>query len=129
MAEIVNTNHARNWQREQIERRHEQEKKKVVIRTKKRSMITRGEKLIYSSFCVLLTVASIYVVTFSSSMDKLNRNIQSLDKTVQQQKLENENLIFEINELSKPERITKIAKENGLKIQETQVKRAIKLND
>lgn len=125
----MNTNHARNWQREQIERRHEQEKKKVVIRTKKRSMITRGEKLIYSIFCIMLTVASIYVVTFSSSMDKLNRNIQSLDKTVQQQKLENENLNFEINELSKPERITKIAKENGLKIQETKVKRAIKLND
>jgi len=125
----VNTNHARNWQREQIERRHEQGKKKVVIRTKKRSMITKGEKLIYSIFCIMLTIASIYVVSFSSSMDKLNRDIQSIDKTVQQQKLENENLNFEINELSKPERITKIAKENGLKIQEAKVKRAIKLND
>lgn len=125
----MNTNHARNWQREQIERRHEHEKKKVVIRTKKRSMITRGEKLIYSIFCIILMAASIYVVSFSSSMDKLNRDIQSLDKTVQQQKLENENLNFEINELSKPERITKIAKENGLKIQESKVKRAIKSND
>jgi len=125
----MNTNHARNWQREQIDRRHEQEKKKVVIRTRKRSMITRGEKLIYSFFCILLTAASIYVVSFSSSMDKLNRDIQSIDKTVQEQKIENENLNFEINELSKTERITKIAKENGLKIQEAKVKRASKLND
>lgn len=78
---------------------------------------------------MLFAAASIYVVAYSSSTDKLNREIQSLNEKVQQQKLENEDLVFEINELSKPERITKIAKENGLKIQETKVKRATKSND
>lgn len=125
----MNSNHARNWQREQIERRQPRRPQKEVIRTRKSGLITRGEKIIYSFFCMLFAAASIYVVAYSSSTDKLNREIQSLNEKVQQQKLENEDLVFEINELSKPERITKIAKENGLKIQETKVKRATKSND
>src|SRR5690625_3863480 len=65
-----------------------------------------------------------YIVSFSSSTDTLNRDVQSLEVQVQQMKVDNESLSFEVRELSKPERITKIARDNGLKIQDAQVKRA-----
>lgn len=51
--------------------------------------------------------------------------MQGLETQVQHMKAENQDLSFEVRELSKPERITKIARENGLKIQDAQVKRAV----
>lgn len=123
MEEIMNTNHARNWQHD-FKQPTKQQQKKVVIRVKKKAWLTKGEKIIYTFFGLLLIIAGIYIVSFSSTTDTLNRDIQTLEQQVQQQKIENESLQFEKRELSKPGRITKIAKENGLKIQDTKVKRA-----
>src|SRR5699024_1599150 len=124
----MQSNHARSWQKEYIERQ-EQQQKKVVKKVKKRKILTKGEKIIYTFFSIVLLVAAIYVVSFASTTDRLNRDIQKLETQVQQQKSENKDLAFEISELSKPERITKIAKENGLKIQEAKVKRVLTTND
>lgn len=123
----MNTDRARSWQQEYIQPQERQ--KKVIVRVKKKSWLTKGEKIIYTFFGILLLIASIYIVSFSSSVDSLNRNVQTLETQLQQQKLENENLIFEVSELSKPERIINIAKDNGLKIQEAEVIRAVKLNE
>jgi len=120
----MNTNHARSWQQE-YGQQTKQQQKKIVIRVKKKSWLTKGEKVIYSFISVLLIIAGVYIVSFSSKTDTLNRSLQSVEQQVEHQKVENESLQFEVRELSKPERITKLAKENGLKIQDTQVKRAI----
>lgn len=126
----MNTNQARNWQRDHVQpSRQQQTQKKIVVKVRKKSWLTKGEKLIYAFFSTVLIMAGIYIVSFSSTTDTINRNVQTLEQQVQQQKLENENLLFEISELSKPERITKIAKENGLKIQDTKVKRAVHSNE
>jgi len=121
----MNSNQARNWQRnyEQVSQA-QPEQKKVIIKVRKSSWLTKGEKVIYAGFGAFLIAAGIYIVSFSSSTDTLNREIQTIEANVQQQKVENETLMFQKDELSKPERITEIAKENGLKIQATQVKRA-----
>jgi len=119
----MNTNHARNWQRDAAQPKKQQQKK-IVIRVKKKGWLTKGEKLIYAIFGVLLIGIGLYIVSFSSSTDALNRDLQTLEQQVQKQKIENESLQFEVRELSKPERITEIAKENGLKIQDAKVKRA-----
>jgi len=118
----MNTNHARNWQHDYAQEQKQQ--KKVVIRVRKKSWLTKGEKVIYAFFGVVLILAGLYIVSYSSQTDSLNRSVQSLEQQVQQQKIENESLLFEVSELSKPERIIKIAKENGLQIQDTKVKRA-----
>jgi len=123
----MNTNQARSWQRDYVQ--HEQQQKKVVVKVKKSSWLTKGEKIIYAFFGIIIIVAGIYIVSFSSTTDTLNREIQTLDQQVQQQAIENQNLLFKVNELSRPERITKIAKENGLKIQDTKVKRVSNSND
>lgn len=122
----MSANHARSWQRsyEQISQPHTEQPKKVVIKVRKKSWLTKGEKVIYALFGLFIIVAGIYIVSFSSTTDTLNREVQTLETNVQQQKLENEILMFERDELSKPDRITQIAKDNGLKIQDTKVKRA-----
>ncbi|MFD2044006.1 cell division protein FtsL [Ornithinibacillus salinisoli] len=118
-------NHARVWQQSYTSQNAthvQEEKQKVVVR--KKSWITKGEKVLYSFVGLFLIVASAYIVSYSSSTDTLNRDLQSLEQNVQSQKLTNESLVFEIKELSRPERITQIAKENGLTIQNAEVKQA-----
>lgn len=124
----MQSNHARSWQRDYIERQQQQQKK-VVKKVKKRKILTKGEKIIYTFFSMIVLIAAIYIVSFASTTDGLNRDIQKLESEVQQHKVVNKDLAFEISELSKPERITKIAKENGLKIQEAKVKRVLTTND
>src|SRR5690625_6378823 len=85
---------------------------------------TKCEKYIYIFFSLILVLFSAYIVFYSSQTDTMNRELQTYEATVEDQKLINEGLTFEVKELSQPERITKIAKENGLKIQDNQVKKA-----
>ncbi len=119
----MNTNHAKNWQQPYTQPERQQ-KKKVVIRVKKKGWLTKGEKIIYAFFGLILICLGLYIVSFSSSTDTLNRNLQALEQKVHKKEVGNESLQFEVRELSKPERITGIAKENGLKIQDAKVKRA-----
>ncbi|MFC3040238.1 cell division protein FtsL [Virgibacillus xinjiangensis] len=119
----MSANHARSWQ--QMEPQHTPDhKQKVNVKVRKQGWVTKGEKVLYSMMSACLVGAGVFVVSFSSSTDTLNREVQSLEQTVQQQKAENESLVFEVKELSRPERITSIAKENGLKVQDAQVKQA-----
>lgn len=121
-------NNARKWQTEHV---HipQQPKKKILVKVKKRGWITKGEKVIYSSFAVALIFASLYFVSFASKTDMLNREVLALENQVYNQKLENKTLYFEVSELSKPDRITKIAKEHGLKIQDAKVMQATTENN
>jgi len=121
----MNSNQARNWQNSYSQPRpSEHPKKKIVVKVRSKSWLTKGEKIIYAFLSVLIILSGIFMVSYSSTTDSLNRDVQTLNEKVHQQQVENEGLLFEVRELSKPERITKIAKENGLKIQDTQVKRA-----
>lgn len=104
------------------------EEKKTSVKIRKNKWITKGEKLLYSILGVVVICAGIYTVSYSSATDSLNRELQQLENKVQTQQVINEGLSFEIRELSRPERITKIAKENGLKIQDAKVKNVSALN-
>ncbi|HEX6594837.1 MAG TPA: cell division protein FtsL [Bacillota bacterium] len=95
----------------------------------KKKWITKGEKILYSAVSVTLVIAALYIVSFSSSTDTLNRDLQNLEQNVHTQEMKNEELLYEVKELSEPARITKIAKENGLKIQDSRVKQANSFNN
>lgn len=114
-------NHAKKWQ-DSFYTDTQTETKKVVIRSK--SWITKGEKILYSFLAICLLIAGGYLISFSSSTDTLNRELQTLQEKVEIQHLENEGLLFEIKELSRPERIIQIADKNGLKLHGTEVKQA-----
>lgn len=102
---------------------------KVKVRVRKRPWITKGEKIIYSIVGIAFIVMCYYFVSFSSKADQLNRDIQSVEEKIAEQEMKNEGLLYEVKELSKPDRIKAIAEEHGLKIQETKVKKAEAINE
>src|SRR5699024_2939186 len=106
----MNTNRVRSWQEEYVQPQRKQQK--VVVRVKRKSWLTKGEKIIYSFAAFLLLFFSCYLVSYSSKLDKINREVQSLEQAVEQQIVENKSLDYEVRELSKPDRIIKIAKEH-----------------
>jgi len=122
MKTIMNTNHARKW--EYSPSSTAKQNKQVVVKVRKQSWITKGEKVLYSIVGLGLIIACAFIVSYSSSTYTLNKEVQSLESTVQSQQKSNQLLMYEVEKLSLPERITKIAKENGLKIQSAEVKHA-----
>jgi len=116
-------NHARNWE---VNRNTapKQSPKKVAVRVKKKGWITKGEKVIYSIAAAGLLAFGLVIVNLSSHTDTLNREMQQLEQNVEQQRIANETLAFEVKELSQPERIISIAESHGLQIQNAEVKQA-----
>lgn len=119
----MNAQRERHWQ-ETYEPQMEQQEKQSQVAVRKNSWLTSGEKIIYTFISVCIVVAGFLIVSYSSSVDSLNREVQSLEKVIESQQLTNQSLEFERKELSKPERIRKIAEEHGLKVQGTKIKRA-----
>ncbi|MCD5322585.1 MULTISPECIES: cell division protein FtsL [Pontibacillus] len=101
-----------------------QSQKQVKVQVHKKRWITPGEKFLYTVVSSLAILFSVVVVSYSSSIDQMNRDMQRLDTNITDQQLENENLQYKIKELSNPERIMEIAKENGLEIRQSKVKQA-----
>lgn len=123
----MSASHARSWQQSQTTA--PKRDKQVVIKVRKQSWITRGEKLLYSLVGICLIMAAVYMVSFASTTDSINRDLQALENNVQKQQVKNEGLLFEKKELSRPERIVKIAKENGLQIQDAEIRQVSALNN
>lgn len=125
----MNTSEARTkrWQPKTYEPK--QPTTKVTVKVRKQGWITKGEKIIYTFVGVGLILMCYYLVSYSSTTDSLNREIQSIEKKIELKQIQNENLTYEVKELSKPDRIKAIAEKHGLKIQNTKVKRAHALND
>lgn len=123
----MNSSEARNWKTSQSTQKINQEQIKVKV--KHSNKISRGEKYLYIFFSLFIIIASTYVVSYSSTTDTMNREIQSLEEKVVDQQFINEKLSFEVKELSQPERITNIAAKNGLKLQDAEIKRVNPVSD
>lgn len=123
----MSTSHARSWQQTRPDQTERQTQK--VVKVHKQGWITKGEKLLYALMGIVIILAGIYIVSFSSTTDTLNRDLQDLEKTVQYQQVTNDGLMYDMKALSRPERITKIARDKGLKIQYAEVKQANAFNN
>lgn len=124
----MNTNHARKWEplsTPQVPKQDEQ----VTVKVRKQSWITKGEKVLYSIIGLSLIIASVFIVAYSSSTDTLNRELLTLEQTVQNQAAENQELLYKVESLSEPARIINIAEKHGLKIQNAEVKQAQAFNN
>src|SRR5690625_7406005 len=122
MKTIMNTNHARKW--EYSPSAATKQNKQVVVKVRKQSWITKGEKVLYSILGLGIIIECTFIVSYSSSTYTMNKEVQSLESTVQSQQKSNQFLMYEVEKLNLPERSTKIAKVNGLKIQSAEVKHA-----
>ncbi|MBH0229047.1 cell division protein FtsL [Halobacillus yeomjeoni] len=103
--------------------------RQVKVKVRKTGWISTGEKVLYSVATAGLLAASIFLVQFSADTDALNRDIRSLETDLAQQESQNENLAYQVKELSNPDRILRIAKENGLNIQNAKVKQAASVSN
>lgn len=123
-------NNARKWQvKEDYISRAPEPKKQMVVKVRRRGWVSKGEKVIYMMFAIGFIAACLYIVSYASKTDEINREVLTLEQTIHNQKLENEALYFEVSELSSADRIIEIARENGLKIQDSKVKRATTVNE
>lgn len=128
----MNSSEAKNWkstQSSQNQSRPHLNPEKVKVKVTHSHKITRGEKYLYILFSLFIVLASLYVVSYSQTTDTMNRELQSFEEKVIDQQFINEGLSFEVKELSQPDRITDIAIKNGLKIQDTEIKRVNTVND
>ncbi|PKR78532.1 cell division protein FtsL [Halalkalibacillus sediminis] len=92
--------------------------------TVKKPWISKGEKVLYTTGILTLAIIAIMMVTFSSSIDSLNRDMQKVEGDIQHYQAQNTSLEAEVKELSNPNRILTIAEENGLNIRNADVKQA-----
>jgi len=122
-------NQAIDWQQRSTVETAPNREQKVTVKVRKQGWITKGEKVLYSLIGTSIIIAGGFMVSFSSSTDSLNRELQQLEQSVQNQQVINEGLLFEMKELQRPERITQIARDNGLMIQNTEVKQAQNVNN
>lgn len=123
----MNTSEARHWQSVAPERRRQTEPIREPKRHVKKSRITIGEKWLGVMYGVITGLALLYIVSFSSNVDAINRDVQRLENQVVEQETLNANLQHQVMEFSNPDRILTIAKENGLKIQNTKVKQTTRV--
>jgi cell division protein FtsL len=121
MEKIMQANQARSWQ---TAPNPNQSPDRVPVKVKPQGWITKGEKVIYAIVAVAVIIFGIFMVSLSSSTDVMNRELQQLENTVQQQIIANEGLEFEVKELSRPERIISIAESHGLEIQNSEIRQA-----
>ncbi len=106
------------------EQQSQTQQQQTKVHVHKKKWVSTGEKALYTLVSSLAIAASIFIVSYSSSLDSMNRDIQKLEGNISDQKVVNENLEFKIKELSDPERILEIAKKNGMKINQSKVKQA-----
>ncbi|MCA1023375.1 cell division protein FtsL [Halobacillus litoralis] len=102
--------------------------KQVKVKVHKKKWLSTGEKFLYSITTSVVLAASVFLIHTSAETDAINRDIRSLEQDISKQESQNENLAYQVKELSNPDRILSIAKENGLNIQNAQVKQAGKIS-
>lgn len=98
------------------------QKKSSIRPVKKNARISVGEKILWTVFIVLVLVFSILIIHKSIELYNVNAKNVELKNEITILKSENKNLKADVVGLSSYERIVEIAKENGLTIQEGNVK-------
>lgn len=95
---------------------------KQAPRPVKKAKITLLEKLLYTAFIAFLLYAAVAFISNKTMLYEANTEASKLQKTIEKQKTTNNDLKAEVEQLSRYERIAKIAEKMGLKIDENNVK-------
>ncbi|PRO65320.1 cell division protein FtsL [Alkalicoccus urumqiensis] len=96
---------------------------KKVRRQIHRGGITKGERLLYFMMVPVIAIAAVLIISNYSQIYSANAEIQTTEAAVTAQADQNEALTLQVKELSDPERILSIAKnELGMTLDNSQVK-------
>lgn len=107
----------------QLEQQHQQEmkqKKRILL---KKATITKGEKLLFGLFVCAIAVCGVIILTNYATLYSVNKEIFMLENSIAEQTEVNDGLQLQVIELSAPDRILHIAKEElGMKLDDNNVK-------
>jgi cell division protein FtsL len=82
--------------------------------TKRKLIITRGEKILYLSAVMAFVLTMLLQVFLSSKIEELSMNVEQLKSSVNSQEKKNESLTMKVNELTYFDNIKGIVDEMGL---------------
>ncbi|WP_409292115.1 cell division protein FtsL [Peribacillus sp. SCS-37] len=96
--------------------------KKVQSVIRHKTGITFGEKILLVVFALLVAGAGIKIIANQSAVYSVNKEIQQVEGSIDNQKKVNGDLKVQVSELSTYERVKKKAAELGLKLNQNNVK-------
>ncbi|MBW7650181.1 cell division protein FtsL [Anoxybacillus sp. ST4] len=104
-----------------------QQQQQQVQRTPKKKQkrgvrFTLGEKIVLVAFVAFALYSSVTIVSNQFTMYHVNKEVQQLQATIQEQEKRNLDLYVQVQELSTYERILAKAKELGLTLNENNIK-------
>jgi cell division protein FtsL len=109
----------------QIERKNQYQEQVQPKRhvQKKRSIVTKGEKFLWSVSAIMLVAASIFVISNYATIYTINKDVQATQTKIEQQQKQVSDLTLQKSELSKPQRIKEYAREKlGMTFNDENVK-------
>lgn len=80
----------------------------------KKIKLLKGEKFMYGLIVMLLLAIPMFNVYTSSLLSETNNEVEKLKNNIESQKLVNQSLTMQVDELASLENIQKIAEEYGL---------------
>ena len=95
-------------------------KKKKLHR--KRRLFTKGEKFLYILAVVMISFLSVHILSKQAQIYKVNKEIQTMEKQIQEERKVTEDLQARVNELTEYHRVMETAKKQGRSINENNVK-------
>lgn len=90
-------------------------------KTKKLKLL-KGEKFMYGLIIILLLAIPMFNVYTSSLLSETNNEVEKLKNNIENQKLVNQSLTMQVDELASLENIQKIAEEYGLSYVNSNIK-------
>lgn len=90
-------------------------------KTKKLKLL-KGEKFMYGLIIILLLAIPMFNVYTSSLLSETNNEVEKLKNDIESQKLVNQSLTMQVDELASLENIQKIAEEYGLSYVNSNIK-------
>ncbi len=88
----------------------------------KKIKLLKGEKFMYGLIIILLLAIPMFNVYTSSLLSETNNEVEKLKNNIENQKLVNQSLTMQVDELASLENIQKIAEEYGLSYVNSNIK-------
>lgn len=88
----------------------------------KKIKLLKGEKFMYGLIVMLLLAIPMFNVYTSSLLSETNNEVEKLKNNIENQKLVNQSLTMQVDELASLENIQKIAEEYGLSYVNSNIK-------
>ena len=88
----------------------------------KKIKLLKGEKFMYGLIIILLLAIPMFNVYTSSLLSETNNEVEKIKNNIENQKLVNQSLTMQVDELASLENIQKIAEEYGLSYVNSNIK-------